>query len=139
MPHLRASTRADLPRIHTVRHGTSENRLTDPTLVTDAEVAWYMDKAIFLVLEDEEDVQGFVSANHQTGYVWALFVIDAAQGSGYGTALLDAALARLRETGHRQAFLNTGADTQAAKFYQARGWRLMGKDLKGDAVFVLPL
>lgn len=139
MPHLRASTRADLPRIHTVRHGTSENRLTDPTLVTDAEVAWYMDEAIFLVSEDEKDVQGFVCANHQTGYVWALFVIEAVQGSGHGTALLNAALARLRGIGHRQAFLNTGADTQAAKFYQARGWRLMGKDLKGEAVFVLAL
>jgi len=50
---LRAATRADLPRIHVVRHGTAENRLTDPSLVTDAEVAWYMDKAIFLVSEDE--------------------------------------------------------------------------------------
>ncbi|MAU97334.1 MAG: GNAT family N-acetyltransferase [Fulvimarina sp.] len=139
MPRLRPSTRADLSRIHAVRHGTSENRLTDPMLVTDAEVAWYMDEAIFLVSEDDEDVQGFVCANHQTGYVWALFVIEAAQGRGHGTALLEAALAHLRKIGHRQAFLTTGADTRAAEFYQARGWRLMGKNLNGEAVFVLAI
>ena len=45
---LRPATSADLPRIWEVRHGTAENRLTDPSLVTDAEVAWYLSEAIFL-------------------------------------------------------------------------------------------
>lgn len=139
MPHLRAATRADLPRIQAVRHGTSENRLTDPSRVTDAEVAWYMDEAVFLVSEDEGGVQGFVCANHQTGYIWALFVSDAAQGRGHGTALLDAALGHLRRIGHRQAFLTTGADTRAAVFYRTRKWRFMGNNLRGQAVFVLTL
>lgn len=122
-----------------IRHGTAENRLADPTLVTDAEVAWYMDEAIFLVSEDDDGVQGFVCANHQTGYVWALFVIEAAQGHGHGTALLDAALAELQGIGHRQAFLTTDADTRAAAFYRAKGWRFMGQDRQGEAVFVLAL
>src|SRR4028118_2365764 len=56
-PSLRPARRTDLPRIHEVRHGTAENRLTDPSLVTDAEVAWYLDFAIFLVSEDEAGVQ----------------------------------------------------------------------------------
>ena len=139
MPRLRSATPADLPRIHAIRHGTSENRSTDPALVTDVEVAWYMDEAVFLVSEDDEGVQGFVCANHQTGYVWALFVVEAAQGQGHGTALLDAALARLRETGHRQAFLTTDTGTRAAAFYEAKGWRSMGTDAKGETVFVLAL
>lgn len=122
-----------------IRHGTAENRLADPTLVTDADVAWYMDEAIFLVSEDDDGVQGFVCANHQTGYVWALFVIEAAQGHGHGTALLDAALAELQGIGHRQAFLTTDADTRAAAFYRAKGWRFMGQDRQGEAVFVLAL
>ena len=49
MPRVRAATRTDLPRIHAVRHGTEENQLADPALVKDAEVAWYMDEAIFVV------------------------------------------------------------------------------------------
>jgi len=134
---LRLATRADLPRIHEVRHGTAENRLTDPALVTDAEVAWYMDEAIFLVSEDEAGVQGFICVNHQTGYVWALFVIDEAQGRGHGTKLLDAAMARLREGGHRQAFLTTGSGTKAEGFYRSKGWQPMGKNMRGAVVFRL--
>jgi GNAT superfamily N-acetyltransferase len=134
---VRPATDADLRRIWEVRHGTAENRLTDPSLVTDAEVAWYLNEAIFLVSEDEEGVQGFVCANHQTGYVWALFVIDAAQGRGHGTALLDAAIDRLRQAGHRQAFLTTGPRSKAAAFYRSRGWRRTGTDLRGEAVFRL--
>jgi GNAT superfamily N-acetyltransferase len=136
---LRAATRADLPRIYEVRHGTAENRLTDPALVTNEEVAWYMDHAIFLVSEDARGVQGFTCVNHQTGYVWALFVIDDAQGLGHGTGLLDAAMARLREAGHRQAFLSTGAGTRAEAFYRARGWQPMGVSMSGEIVFRLAL
>jgi GNAT superfamily N-acetyltransferase len=136
-PRLRPATRTDLPRIHQVRHGTAENRLTNPALVTDAEVAWYMDEAIFLVSEDETSVQGFACVNHQTGYVWALFVIDEAQGRGHGTALLDAAMARLRQMGHRQAFLSTGRGTKAEEFYRSKGWQRMGVNTIDEVVFRL--
>lgn len=139
MPQLRAATPADLPHIHAVRHGTSENRLADPSRVSDAEVSWYVDEAIFLVSQDAEDVQGFVCANHQTGYVWALFVIEDAQGRGHGTALLDATLERLKFAGHRQAFLTTSAGSRAAAFYRGRGWRSTGHDLRGEEVFVFAL
>ena len=136
-PRLRPATHADLPRIYQVRHGTAENRLSDPASVTDEEVAWYMDEAIFLVSEDEAGVQGFTCVNHQTGYVWALFVIDDAQGRGHGTALLDAAMARLREAGHRQSFLSTGEGTTAERFYKARGWHSMGVNMRGEVVLRL--
>ncbi len=134
---LRPATRADLPRIHEVRHGTAENRLTNPALVTDEEVAWYMDEGVFLVSEDEAGIQGFTCVNLQTGYVWALFVIDGAQGRGHGTALHDAAMARLREAGHRQSVLTTGRGTRAEDFYRARGWQAMGVSLSGEAVYRL--
>jgi len=136
-PLLRSATRADLPRIHQVRHGTVENRLGNPALVTDDEVAWYMDEAIFLVSEDESEVQGFICVNHQTGYVWALFVIDEAQGRGHGTGLLNAAMTRLREAGHRQAFLSTGKGTKAEGFYKGRGWHPTGTNMRGEVVFRL--
>lgn len=136
---LRPAAREDLPRIYEVRHGTAENRLTDPTLVSDEEVAWYMDNGVFLVAEEDGVIQGFVCANPQTGYVWALFVIDGEQGRGIGTALLDTALARLRDAGNRQAFLMTGASSRAEGFYSSRGWRRIGVSLQGDIVYRIAL
>lgn len=99
LPRLRQANELDLSRISEVRHGTAENRLEDPSLVTPAEVEWYLNEAIFLVSEDDAGIQGFTCANHQTGYVWALFVIDRAHGRGHGTALLNEAIARLRQSG----------------------------------------
>jgi GNAT superfamily N-acetyltransferase len=136
-PRLRPATRADLPRIFQVRHGTTENRLTDPSLITDEEIAWYLDAAVFLVSEDENGIQGFTCMDHQTGYVWALFVIEGVQGRGHGTRLLDAGLARLKKAGHRQAFLTTDSGTKAARFYLSKGWQPMGIDMNGEVVFRL--
>jgi GNAT superfamily N-acetyltransferase len=137
LPRLRQATKLDLLRISEVRHGTAENRLEDPSLVTPEEVDWYLNEAIFLVSEDEAGIQGFICANHQTGYVWALFVIDGAQGRGHGTALLNEAIGRFRQAGHRQAFLTTGKETRAAAFYRSRGWTQTGVDRRGAAVFRL--
>jgi len=134
---MRPAKLADLPRIREVRGGTTENRLTDTGAVTEPEVRWYLDEGVFLVSQDETDVQGFVCANPQTGYLWALFVIDAAQGRGHGGGLHDAAMSRLRDFGHRQSFLSTGTGTKAEGFYEAKGWRRMGVNLKGDAVYRL--
>ena len=134
---IRPATRADLPRIHEVRNGTADNPLLDSDGVTEEEVLWYLDAAIFLVSEDEAGVQGFTCANPQTGYVWALFVIDPAQGRGHGGSLLDAAIARLREAGHRQAFLTAGVGMKAEGFYQSNGWQARGVNLKGERVYRL--
>jgi GNAT superfamily N-acetyltransferase len=134
---LRRAKRADLSRIHAVRHGTAENRLTDRTSATEEEILWYMNEAIFLVSEDDADIQGFACADHQTGYLWALFVIDEAQGRGHGTALMNAVLEQLRQAGHRQAFLNTGKGTFAERYYLAKGWHPTGVNIDGDVVLRL--
>ena len=136
---LRAATPADLPRIHAIRHGVTENILRDRSKVSDAEVAWYMEQAVFLVSEAYGEIAGFTCANHQSALVWALFIDPAHEGRGHGRALLDAALARLVENGHRQAWLTTGAGTRAERFYREHGWRDMGRHLDGQVVFVREL
>ncbi len=105
---IRDATRGDLPRIHAIRHDVTENRLSDPSTVTEGEVLWYMIEAIFLVSEGVSDgspsvVQGFLCANHQTALIWGLFVDPLVQGRGHGSSLLTAALGRLKACGHLQA------------------------------------
>ncbi|MGL4975398.1 MAG: GNAT family N-acetyltransferase [Bosea sp. (in: a-proteobacteria)] len=140
MPLIRSATRTDLARIHEVRHGTAENRLSDPSKVTNDEVLWYLDHAVFLVSEDAAgSVQGFGCANPQTGYVWALFVIDGQHRQGHGKALQDEMLASLAASGNRQAFLTTGAGTSAEQFYFSQGWRDVGRTLSGEIVFRIAL
>jgi GNAT superfamily N-acetyltransferase len=133
---LRPATPADLPRIHQIRHGVTENVLSDPSKVSAAEIAWYLEQAVFLVGEVDGVVAGFACANHQNGLVWALFIDPAHEGRGHGRALLDAALARLAAHGHRQAWLTTSAGTRAERFYRRHGWRDMGCELGGQVVFV---
>ena len=136
---IRPSTRADQPRVTAIRMAVTENVLSDPSKVTEAEVDWYRDNAIFLVAEVDADVAGFACANHQTGLIWALFLDKAHEGRGIGRALLDAALAGLVAAGHRQAWLSTEAGTRAERFYRAHGWRDMGRELDGQIVFVRAL
>ncbi len=138
-PVIRKATPADQPRIHAIRMGVRENVLSDPSRVTDAEVAWYRDQAIFLVSEAGGDIAGFTCANHQTGLIWALFVDPDHEGQGHGRALLDAALAGLMAAGIVQAHLTTGAGTRAERFYRRHGWRETGRSLDENVVFVRPL
>ena len=136
---VRAAVADDLPRVYAIRHGVTDNRLADPSRLSGEEVGWYLHNAVFLVAEESGTMQGFVCANHLTGLLWALFVAQGRQSRGYGSALLQAATDRLRGYGHRQAFLMTGPDTKAAKFYAARGWHRTGTDMAGEAVFRLTL
>ena len=130
---------ADEPRIRAIRMGVRENILSDPSKVTDEDVAWYRDNAIFLVAEDAGEIAGFACANHQTGLIWALFIDPAQEGRGHGRALIDAALAGLKAAGHAQAWLETGAGTRAERFYRRHGWRDMGRGLDGQIVFTRSL
>jgi len=136
---IRPANRADQPRIDAIRLGVSENVLSDPSKVTETEVDWYREHAIFLVAEHGGEVVGFTCANHQNGLVWALFMDRGHEGRGLGRALLDAALAGLAAAGHRQAWLTTEAGTRAERFYRAHGWRDMGRSLGDEVVFVRTL
>lgn len=136
---IRKATAADHARIHTIRMGVRENILSDPSLVTVDEVDWYREHAIFLVAEEAGEVVGFTCANHQTGLVWALFVDPAHEGRGHGRTLLDAALAALKAAGHAQAWLTTGSETRAERFYRRHGWSDMGRSIDGQIVFIRTL
>lgn len=136
---IRPARAEDQPRISAIRMGVRENQLSDPSKVTQAEVDWYREQAIFLVAECDGEVVGFSCANHQTALIWALFIDPAHEGHGHGRALLDAALAGLKAAGHSQAWLTTGSGTRAERFYRRHGWRDMGRGMDGSIIFIRTL
>jgi GNAT superfamily N-acetyltransferase len=80
-----------------------------------------------LVAVDSGGVFAFVAWDGATGEILRLYTHPRASGRGAGTALLDRALAALRETGCTRAWLNTEArNLQARRFYERNGWRVEG-------------
>ena len=136
---IRRAGPADQARIFDIRFAVRENRLSNPNLVTPADVAWFIDNPGIWLWDENGVVKGFAAGDTRDGTVWALFVDPAFEGLGIGRALLEAALATLREAGHRVAKLSTGSGTRAERFYRAAGWSQIGHTDKGEVLFQRPL
>ena len=87
------------------------------------------DGTTFVGLSDEGVLDGFVTVGDAhddgpaTGELWALNVHPEAFGSGLGTLLHTAALARLAADGHESAYLWVARDNpRARRFYEREGW-----------------
>jgi putative acetyltransferase len=80
------------------------------------------EETTYLVAEDEGRIVGFTGVS--PGWLEQLYVLPEEQGRGLGSALLDAAVARRREAGDTELRLWTLENNEAARFYEARGWRL---------------
>lgn len=92
------------------------------------------DASVVLVAERDERVIGYVYAaveplswkelRGECGYIHDLLVTDAARHSGVGEALLDAAIAWLRERGMPRVVLGTAAQNGTARrLFERRGFR----------------
>jgi L-amino acid N-acyltransferase YncA len=99
-----------------------------------ASAAWPNPDLLVLV-DDDEVVVGFatVSASRDgdaatsTGEVPAIYTRQRVWGRGWGRALMDAAIARLRDAGYADATLWVlDTNHRARRFYQQGGWRRDG-------------
>ncbi|MFZ2007846.1 MAG: GNAT family N-acetyltransferase [Stellaceae bacterium] len=137
---LRRATEADVPRIREIRDSVRENILSDPSRVTPADMAWFLEHGPIWVWEEPDGaVAGFSAGDPRDGWVWALFVAPGHEGKGIGRALLKATCDTLRAAGHATATLSTGPGTRAERHYRADGWVVTGRSDKGELVFQKPL
>jgi GNAT superfamily N-acetyltransferase len=137
---LRRAVETDVPRIREIRDGVRENILSDPSRVTAADIAWFLDNGpIWVWQEPDGAVAGFSAGDPRDGWIWALFVAPGHEGKGIGRALLKAACGRLREAGHKAATLSTEPGTRAERHYRADGWIATGFNERGEIVFQKPL
>jgi len=135
--HYRLATEADLPGIARVRTSVLENLLSLAQLaergITNASVAASLrGSAKGWVALCEAEIVGFAIADRQNHCLFALFVLPGYAGQGIGGHLLDLALAWLWASGCQRAWLTTGPNTKAARFYERRGWTAVGSDATGD-------
>ncbi len=112
-----------------------ENQLSDPSLVTDADYAWFAEHPGIWVWEEEGEILGFSAGDTRDGTIWALFVDPAHHHRGIGRALFEAACDTLRRAGHRSAMLTTDPGTRAERFYRAAGWTVVGTSKRGELMF----
>ena len=120
----RTATAADIEAMSAIRNAVSENRLSDPSRVTTAMYHDYLARCgRSWVGEEDGVIAGFSSADKSDGSIWALFIDQAQEGRGIGTALLALAVDYLFAEGHEKIVLSTGAATRADAFYAARGWQ----------------
>jgi GNAT superfamily N-acetyltransferase len=135
---LREAVPADWPEVMELRLSVAENRLSDPSRVTQAMYEDYiLRRGRGWVAELEGGIAGFCIAGRD-GEVWALFVRPGFEGRGLGRLLMGACVDWLAALGVGEAVLETGAGTRAEMFYRRFGWREAGRT-RSDVTFRLPL
>ena len=133
--HIRRARPDERERITEIRYAVQENRLDDPTLVTDEDYAWFEEHPGIWVWDEGGQILGFSAGDTRDGTIWALFVDPACERRGIGRALFEAACETLRRAGHRTAMLTTDAGTRAERFYRAAGWKIVGTSTRGELIF----
>jgi GNAT superfamily N-acetyltransferase len=115
---IRRALLTDVSRIMEIRHSVRENRLSDPSLVTAADCADFIERSEIWVWEEDGAIQAFAAGDTRDGWIWALFVAPHYEGRGIGQALLPLACATLQKAGYTAATLSTVEGTRADRFYR---------------------
>ena len=118
-----------------IRFAVRENRLGDPSRVTDADYHWFTENPGIWVWEEDGHILGFSAADTRDGTIFALFIDPAHEGRGIGRALFAKALDSLREAGHETGSLTTQPGSRADRFYQRAGWKAIGTSESGERIF----
>jgi GNAT superfamily N-acetyltransferase len=126
----------DIKQIQVVRNAVKENVLSNPALVSDADVETYITKrGKGWVCEMEGEVVGFAIADLVDHNIWALFVDPACEKKGIGKQLhrlmMDWYFQQTTET----VWLSTSPGTKAETFYRKQGWEETGVYGKGEIKF----
>lgn len=130
---IRTGQPPDMPDIVRIRTSVRENHLSVEQMAAagitpQSILADVASGALgFWVAEDGGRIAGFAMADRRDGSVFALFMDEACEGRGYGSALLARCEAWLKHHGIAEASLTTEPGTKAHAFYVKRGWQLTGE------------
>jgi GNAT superfamily N-acetyltransferase len=126
----------DIPGIQVVRNAVKENRLSDPSKVTDQDCEDYMTKrGRGWVCEIDGKIAGFAIVDLLDQNVWALFVHPDHEGKGIGRKLHDEMLDWYFSKTTETIWLGTAPGTRAENFYMCAGWTNCGQRPNGEMRF----
>jgi GNAT superfamily N-acetyltransferase len=120
---LRVATIYDIPAMHRVRTSVRENRLSDPSRITESDYVPHLTSlGRGWVVEIDGAIVGLAIGRVTDGNIWALFVDPEYEGRGIGTMLHDAMVNWLFDQGLQRLWLSTEPGTRAEQFYLRKRW-----------------
>lgn len=137
---IREAKIEDIKQIQIVRNSVTENTLSNPDLVTDADCVEFMTiRGKGWVCEIDNTIVGFAIADLKENNIWALFLDPKFEGKGFGRLLhktmLDWYFAETKKT----VWLGTAFNTRAEYFYRKAGWTEAGihgtKEIKFEMTY----
>jgi GNAT superfamily N-acetyltransferase len=135
---FRTARLSDIKQIQVVRQLVKENTLSNPDLVTDRDVAFYIsEKGRGWICEVDTQVVGFSIIDLEGRSVWALFVNPEFAQKGIGKELHKLMINWYFEQTRDQLVLGTAPDTRAERFYSLQGWARAGIYPNGEIRFEL--
>lgn len=126
----------DIAQIQVVRHLVKENTLSDPGLVHDEDVAYYIaQKGKGWVCEVDGKIVGFSIVDLKENSIWALFVDPEYEGRGIGKQLHKLMMDWYFSQTKTKVSLGTAPRTRAEEFYKRQGWTSVGNYSNGEVKF----
>lgn len=133
---FRTAKLSDIKQMQVVRHLVKENTLSDPNLVPDKDVAFYIsEKGKGWVCEVGGQVVGFSIVDLKERSVWALFVDPEFAEKGIGKELHRLMIDWYFEQTTEKVVLGTSPNTRAERFYNFQGWKPAGSYTNGEIKF----
>ena len=136
--NIREAVIGDIQQIQIVRNSVTENRLSDPGLVSNKDCEEFITRrGKGWVCETNKQIVGFSIMDLEENNVWALFVHPDFSGQGIGRKLHDIMLDWYFSKTCEMAWLGTAPGTRAEIFYRKTGWVETGMHGKGEIKFVM--
>ncbi|NRF40372.1 GNAT family N-acetyltransferase [Pedobacter foliorum] len=133
---FRIAELSDIKQIQVVRHLVKENTLSNPDLVPDKDVAYYIsEKGKGWVCEVDDQIVGFSIIDLLEKSVWALFVDPDFAEKGIGKELHRLMLDWYFQQTKDKVVLGTAPNTRAEQFYTLQGWTPVGSYSNGEIKF----
>ena len=139
-PSYREAEPRDIPQMMNIRMAVRENRLNNPSLVTEKDCGEFLfHRGKGWVCDLDGNILGFAIADLKDENIWALFIHPDHAGQGIGKTLHEIMMDWYFDQGKTWVWLGTAPGTIAEKFYKSQGWTAKGLRPNGEIRFEMTL